>query len=202
MATLEEQVSVVVVSYNTSAALRKCLEAIESHHDVIVVDNGSTDGSPEMVQSDFPDVRLIQNTDNRGFGAANNQGMALAQKDLVLFLNSDCYAHPGAISRLALAFRDASVVAAGGMLLNPDGSLQDSIANRLTLWTVFLEQTFLGRKGYWRTQRALEEAGPGDAEVPQIMGACLMIRPIERFDERIFLYCEDTELCARLSTLR
>jgi len=214
-------VSVIVVSYNTRAKLRRCLQCIEPEHEVIVVDNASTDGSDEMVLTEFPHVRLIQNAENRGFGAANNQGMGAARRELVLFLNSDCYASPSAIAALATAFvhpEDATfgrgmqppkhwkagdplnVVAAGGMLQNPDGSLQDSVASHLTLSAVASEQFFLEKlvPTYWITRRLYRESATAPRVVPQVMGACLMIKPLEQFDGRYFLYCEDTDLCVRL----
>jgi N-acetylglucosaminyl-diphospho-decaprenol L-rhamnosyltransferase len=95
---------------------------------------------------------------------------------------------------------DVDIVAAGGRLEHPDGRLQESACNRLTLWAVFCEQTFLERffvSPYWISSRLLEG---GDVE--QVMGACLMMRRVDgaflRFDDRFFLYCEDTELCHRL----
>src|SRR5579871_2262954 len=94
------KVTVIVVSYNTQAQLRKCLQAIEEEHEVVVIDNASTDGSADMVATEFPRVHLIRNEENVGFGAANNQGLDVAETELVLFLNSDAYAEPGAISRL------------------------------------------------------------------------------------------------------
>jgi N-acetylglucosaminyl-diphospho-decaprenol L-rhamnosyltransferase len=196
------RVTVVVVSYNTKDKLRRCLSCIGPEHEVIIVDNASTDGSADMVKSEFPNARLIENFDNVGFGAANNQGMALARREFVLFLNSDAYAEPGAISMLATKM-DYETVAVGGRLLNPDGTMQESACNELTLWAVFCEQSYLEKlfkssalfSPYWITRRLT-----GDSEVAQVMGACLMIKPVERFDERFFLYCEDTELCKRLST--
>lgn len=203
------KVSVIVVSFNTKEKLRRCLECIEPHHEVVVVDNASADGSAEMVRDAFPRVRLFANDQNVGFGPANNQGCESATGDLVLFLNSDAYAEPGAIDLLARAFDEPSVVGAGGRLLNPDGSLQSSTSNALTLWAVFCEQTLLEKafpksplfSGYWTTFRNSERAEPWPT--PQVMGACLMVRakggaPIEWFDPRYFLYCEDTDLCRRL----
>lgn len=190
-------VSVIVVSYNTIDFLRTCLSSLAEADEVIVVDNASHDGSPEMVEREFPAVKLIRNVENLGFGAANNRGMDVATGDLVLLLNSDAYAKPGAIRTLAGVFNDPSVVAAGGRLLNPDGSLQNSTARRLTLWAVFCEQFYLERlfRSYWTTA-SLPQDRPSETE--QVMGACLMMRPVARFDERFFLYCEDTELCRRL----
>lgn len=196
-------VSVVVVSYNTVDKLRRCLAAIEPEHEVIVVDNASKDGSAEMARTEFPAARLIANESNRGFGAANNQGIALARRELVLLLNSDCYAEPGAIRLLADELLKTGASAAGGLLKETDGSIQQSVAGRLTLLAVFLEQSFLerfaGRARYWRTDFALDDTKDRTStEVDQVMGACLMMRPLETFDERFFLYCEDTELCERL----
>lgn len=203
-------VSVVIVSYNTADKLRRCLSAIEPHHQVIVVDNASDDGSAAMVGSEFPSVELLALATNVGFGPANNRGTDRAHHEAVLYLNSDCYPDPSAIDQLAdRLFASPELVAIGGKLLNPDRSLQESIAGPLTLSAVFLEQTFLDRlfrrfgKGYWRTEEALSRAGDDVAEVDQVMGACLMVRapggkPPETFDERFFLYCEDTDLCLRL----
>jgi N-acetylglucosaminyl-diphospho-decaprenol L-rhamnosyltransferase len=201
----QSPVTVVVVSYNTKEKLRKCLEALGEDHEVIVVDNASADGSPEMVDQEFGWVKLIRNSSNRGFGAANNQGASLASRPYTLFLNSDAYAEPGAVERLALEMEKEGVVAAGGRLLNPDGSLQNSSANRLTLWAVFCEQLYLEKlflrssifSPYWNSWR-FEKA----ADVEQVMGACLMVRSGSAgFDERFFLYVEDTDLCFRLRKL-
>ncbi|HEY3781655.1 MAG TPA: glycosyltransferase family 2 protein [Fimbriimonadaceae bacterium] len=200
-----ERVSVVIVSYNTKDLLRRCVDSIDSECEVIVVDNASTDGSLEMLRG-LPRVKLIENTSNLGFGAANNKGIAAATRPLILLLNSDASATPDAINQLASLFDSGEIVAAGGMLMNPDGSLQESCANCLNLWAVYCEQSWLEKlfKGfsffspYWMSRR-LVAAGPGPHEVAQVMGACLMFRPVETFDERFFLYCEDTELCARLA---
>jgi GT2 family glycosyltransferase len=163
---------------------------------VIVVDNASNDGTVEMVQSDFPAVTVIANHRNVGFGAANNQGSQLAKTRWILYLNSDCYAHSGAVNHLATFLDAQNAVAGGGKLLNLDGTLQQSVAGELTLGAVFREQFLLEKffPAYWQT--------PTDSRaVPQVMGACLMVRTDlgERFDEDFFLYCEDTDLCARVS---
>lgn len=198
-------VTVVVVSFNTKEKLRKCLAALGSTHEIIVVDNASLDGSAEMVQAEFPEATLVRNESNRGFGAANNQGAALATRPYTLFLNSDAYAEPGAIERLGLEMEKEGVVAAGGRLLNPDGSLQNSSANSLTLWAVFCEQLYLEKlfprssllSPYWNSWRFEKSA-----DVEQVMGACLIVRSHEAaFDERFFLYVEDTDLCFRLRKL-
>ncbi|MCS7272928.1 MAG: glycosyltransferase family 2 protein [Fimbriimonadales bacterium] len=217
-------VSVIIVSYNTRELLRACLCSLLHQEgdcprlEIVVVDNASTDGSAAMVASEFPQVRLIANHDNRGFGAACNQGLAVAQGRYALILNADVRAEPSALSRL-VAFMDThpSAVACGGQLRYPDGRVQPSCARELTLWWVFCEQTLLAKLfprtrlfgGYWRTEWDFSST----IETEQVMGACLMLRrgaPIApppeppagvefpTFDEAYFLYCEDSDLCYRL----
>lgn len=201
-------VTAIVVSYNTKPQLRACLDSLGEADQVIVVDNASGDGSPEMVAELFPSVTLIANNLNKGFGTAVNQGLSEMESDLALVLNADIRAQPGAIPALATAFDSPTVVAAGGKLVFPDGTVQQSTANPLTLWAVFCEQTGLEKlfpdsrllSPYWTTNRILtENSGAEIIEVGQVMGACLMMKPVERFDESFFLYCEDTELCHRLT---
>ena len=197
------RVTVVVVSFNTRDKLAKCLRCIEPEHEIIVVDNNSSDGSADMVAEEFPAAKLIRNKTNRGFGSANNLGIDAATRELILLLNSDAYAEPGAIDRMAKEFADPTIAAAGGQLLNPDGTRQSSSAERLTLWAVLCEQLLLEKllpnsktfSPYWNSHRL----GDKTSVTAQVMGACLMMRRQERFDERFFLYCEDTELCRRLA---
>lgn len=196
------------MSYNTKPQLRACLESLGEADRIVVVDNASADGSAQMVSESFPEVKLIANDLNKGFGTAVNQGIAAMDSDLALILNADIVAKPGSIKTLAQVFGDSGIVAAGGKLVFPDGSVQQSTANKLTLWAVFCEQTGLEKlfpsskllSPYWTTHRILKSQPQSELiDVGQVMGACLMIRPVERFDESFFLYCEDTELCHRLS---
>lgn len=201
------RLTAIVVSYNTRELLRRCLESLGGVDETIVVDNASVDGSADMVEREFPGVRLVRNNRNVGFGRANNQALDLATGDVVLLLNSDAYATEGALARLKAVFEDPGVVAAGGLLFTPpdEGAVQESACSCLTLWAVFCEQSGLEKvlprspffSPYWQSRR-LAGTGPGPHEVEQVMGACLAFRPVERFDERFFLYCEDTELCRRL----
>jgi N-acetylglucosaminyl-diphospho-decaprenol L-rhamnosyltransferase len=204
------EVSVIIVSYNTRELLRECIESILCEQgdglavEVIVVDNASADGSAAMVAERFPQVRLIANPDNRGFGAACNQGLEVARGRYALILNADIRAQPGALQRL-VEFMDAHPDAAicGGQLRYPDGRIQPSCARDLTLWWVFCEQSMLAKLfprtrlfgGYWRTHWDFSAT----IETEQVMGACMMLRrPFPRFDEDYFLYCEDTDLCYRV----
>ena len=204
------EVSVIIVSYNTRELLRECIESILCEQgdglavEVIVVDNASADGSAAMVAERFPQARLIANPDNRGFGAACNQGLEIAQGRYALILNADIRAQPSALQRL-VGFMDAhpDATVCGGQLRYPDGRVQPSCARDLTLWWVFCEQSMLAKLfprtrlfgGYWRTHWDFSAT----IETEQVMGACMMLRrPFPRFDEDYFLYCEDTDLCYRV----
>ncbi|MBA4292293.1 hypothetical protein C0431_04930 [bacterium] len=201
------RVSVIIVSYNTASHTLNLLTALQSHpvHEIIVIDNASTDETSSLIQRNHTNVILVQNHQNRGFGAANNQGLDQMTGDLALLLNSDCIPEPNAIATLVQALQDPNVIAAGGQLLNPDGTHQQSACNNLTLWAVLCEQLLLEKlfpnsqlfNPYWISRKIINKS-LDPAPVSQVMGACLMLRPIERFDERFFLYCEDTELCRRL----
>ncbi len=199
-------VSVIVVSYNCAEELRRCLSSLPDC-EIIVVDNASRDGSADMVAKEFPSANLIRNETNRGFGSANNQGLAIAKGEFALLLNPDAIASPGAVDTLVEFLRShEQAVACGGSLWFPDGRLQESASNELTLWAVLCEQLYLEkifkRSGffspYWVSTRCKSAC-----KVAQVMGACLMMRRIGDtfmlFDERFFLYCEDTELCKRIS---
>ncbi len=99
-------VSVIIVNWNTRDLLRDCLTSITAEtsvpHEIIVVDNASSDGSCAMVTADFPHVLLIANTTNYGFAGANNQGLAIAQGQHVLLLNPDTLVCDGAIDRMLI----------------------------------------------------------------------------------------------------
>src|SRR4029450_9381110 len=124
--------SIVIVSWNTHTLLAACLDSI--YHappvctfEVLVVDNGSADGSAAMVRKRFPQVRLIENTDNAGFARANNQAVAQSSGDYGLLLNPDTEVLPGALEALVQFLREhPNAGAVGARILNPDGSLQTS----------------------------------------------------------------------------
>lgn len=207
-------VTAIVVSYNSVNELPSCLNALKRERcdEIIVIDNNSQDGSADYVEHNFPEVVLIKNLENYGYGKACNQGLSIAASDFALILNSDTIAQPNSISRLKeLMDKQGDAVACGGSLFFPDGRLQESAASELTLWVVFCEQTYLEKifprsnlfSPYWVSKRhVLENGFEVPLEVEQVMGACLMMRRLDgeflRFDEGFFLYCEDTELCSRL----
>src|SRR3954470_9027946 len=131
--------SVVVVSFNTRALLERCVRTTQSslsalQHEIVVVDNASDDGSADMVAAGFPDVTLIRCSENRGFAAGVNLGIGASTGRYVLLLNSDATVDRDAVAALVGALDETPrAAAAGGMLLNEDGSFQGSYADFPTL---------------------------------------------------------------------
>jgi len=202
--------SIVVVNWNVRDLLRRCLRSILDLQtcklEIIVVDNGSTDGSVEMVRTEFPNVRVIANTDNRGFPAANNQGFAVARGRYVLLLNPDTEIVGDALA-VMVAFADAhsDVGMVGPQLLNADGSVQSSRRRFPTLVTAFFESTWLER---YAPRRLLERYEfldqPDDVvqDVDWLYGAALMARreaveQVGPMDEGFFMYSEELDWCRR-----
>ncbi|MDQ2800824.1 MAG: glycosyltransferase family 2 protein [Armatimonadota bacterium] len=208
--------SVAVVSYNTRELLRACLASVlarqaagEARLEIIVADNGSADGSVEMVGAEFPTVRLIETGGNIGFGRANNLALQDARGRFFCLLNSDAELLPGALAK-TLAYLDAhpDVGLAGGQLLWPDGRPQTSWGRDPTLAGVFQEQTFWGRIAPPAPNNAgagkEPPVGAGAAfDVDQISGAYMVLRreawqQVGGFDPAYFMYNEDVDLNVRL----
>ncbi len=204
-------ISVAVVSYNTRDLLRACLRSLQARQaegeaalEVIVADNGSRDGSAEMVRAEFPAVRLVEAGGNVGFGRANNAALQGARGRCVCLVNSDAEVLPGALSA-SLAYLDAhpDVGLAGGQLLWPDGRLQTSWGDDPTLAGVFREQTFLGVLPGELRRAAPGPLANGPRDVDQICGAFMLIRrdawrQVGGFDPHYFMYNEDVDLNVRL----
>lgn len=200
--------SIVIVNWNTKEYLLRCLKSVfqsekSNFWEVIVVDNGSRDGSAGEVSRLFPRVHVIANDKNLGFARATNQGISQSSGKYVLLLNPDTELKGKAIERL-VAFMDSHPAAgiAGGQLLNPDGSKQNSIANFPSLATELFNKSLL--------RRLFPERFPGKErhysdpiEVDSVIGACLIARreAVQRvgtLDEGYFLFFEETDWCYRM----
>jgi GT2 family glycosyltransferase len=207
-------VSAIVVSYNTCDLLAESLRSASAAHDdlsveIWVVDNASTDGSPEMVAAQFPGVHLIRNSQNVGFARANNQALRAASGQFLMLLNSDAALLPGCLAALRAAFlQHAALGICGPCLLNPDGSLQPSWGDFPTPKAEFLFQSFLykfwpGRFPYGRrVHPLLRPAYRRFRWVDWVTGAALMLRrevfeKIGGLPDDVFMYGEDLEYCAR-----
>ncbi len=212
------EISVIIVSWNVCDLLRHCLAALrtpdgpspdpEEAYEIIVVDNGSRDGSAGMVAAEFPNVHLIRNPDNRGFTAANNQGLAASHGDKLVLLNPDTQVVGDALPAMA-AYLAAHprVGAVGPQLRYPDGSLQSSRRRFPTLATALLESTLL--QEWWPDNRVLRRYymidTPDNAAQPVdwVVGACMMVRrgafeQVGGLDEGFFMYSEEMDWCHRI----
>jgi len=206
-------VSVIIVNWNTRDDLRECLRSLHpSLHqglqvEIIVVDNASWDDSVAMVKREFPDVKLIENRLNEGFGKAHNRAALIAQGRYLMLLNSDARAHPGALKDLvdyADAHPDVGIIAP--KVLNPDGSLQYSCRRFPVYEAGLFRNTILGRlfpqNRFVRDYLMTDFDHAHTADVDWVSGCAMMIRretwhQLGGFDERFFMYCEDVDLCWR-----
>jgi N-acetylglucosaminyl-diphospho-decaprenol L-rhamnosyltransferase len=204
---LDIDLSVILVCWNNKTYLEPCLNSLyegklHNHFEVVVVDNGSSDGSQEMLRERFPDVNIIQNDHNLGLGKASNQGIEATCGRYILLLNNDTLVNGPSLDAM-VEFLDSNpnVGAVGGKLLNPDGSIQACYNSFPSLHEEFFIATRLGEylwKGY-----------PGNITEEKIKtvswlgSACLMLRrkaldQIGLLDEGYFIYGDETDLQYRL----
>jgi N-acetylglucosaminyl-diphospho-decaprenol L-rhamnosyltransferase len=202
-------VSVIIVSYNAREHLERALASVaDGPYEVIVVDNASSDGSPDLVRERFPSVRLLELPENRGFGAGNNAGMRVASGRYFLLQNSDAWPVGSAIEDL-VAFMGANpaVGVAGPRLVGIDGRLQKSVRAFPTVWRIATEYFFL-RKLAPRSRTLNSFYGGGfdystRHEADFLTGAVLLLRraaveEVGAFDPDFFMFSEETDLCYRM----
>jgi hypothetical protein len=194
--------------------LKKCLQSIKEKtfgvtYEIIVVDNASKDGSAEMVRDEFASVKLIESSGNLGFVRANNRASEEARGDFILYLNPDTELLTNAIfgmSRFLVDNREFGAV--GCKLIGPDGKIQFTCASTFPTITneicylLFLNRIFIRSKAfssneldYWDHENS--------APIECLSGACMMVRReliqgLGGFDENLFMYAEDLDLCHRI----
>jgi len=215
------KLSIIIVSYNSKKVLKECLTSIFGNlknfaYEVIVSDNGSTDGSIEMIKKEFPRVRVIENNANIGFAAANNRALSLAKGEYVFYLNPDTVLLDENIIKL-VNFMDAhsQAGACGPLVLNSDGTMQRQCKRG---WPTF-RNSFFYYSGLWKlfpkSQKWKKFTGsyfcldkPDDqiCEVDQLSGAAMIVRrdileKIGWMDEKYIMYWDDTDLCFRIKNL-
>ena len=208
---MSDELTIVIVSYNVRQELAACLESVVGHTapfptQVVVVDNASTDGTPQMVRERWPTVRVIDAGSNVGFSRGNNIGIRASSGEFVLLLNPDTVAPPGAIPTLvrALAMSPEAAVA-GPRLIDATGFPELSFG-----WTIGplgeLRQKIVGTLHHRRVRRIVRmvdrwarAGGPRE----WVSGACLLVRradleAVGLLDERYVMYTEDVDLCVSL----
>jgi N-acetylglucosaminyl-diphospho-decaprenol L-rhamnosyltransferase len=204
------RISFIILSWNTCSLLNECLASIAQFagawdHEIIMIDNGSKDGSQEMVRTRFPYVRLVQNQENVGFSRGNNQGVNMSTGQYLLLLNSDAMLKQGTLDTLiSLAQTQPGLGMVGARLINPDGTFQASHTRFPNLWREFLILSRLGQifMGRWYPSHG-PEIDKGPQKVDYVEGACMLFKreaylEVGGLDESYFMYAEDVDLCFRL----
>lgn len=206
-------VSVLVVNWNTRDLLRRCLTSLAAldeadELEVIVVDNGSSDGSATMLGHEFPDILRIENDENLGFTRAINQAYERSTGDFVLMLNSDTVVRHGTIRSCWTFLQENSRVGAlGCQLRNEDGSEQSTCFRFPSLFGLLMTSTRLAQTFpehpvlNWDRYGGRRWGGPSEVDV--VMGSYLLVRRAaipspSLLDDAYFMYAEETDLCRRL----
>jgi N-acetylglucosaminyl-diphospho-decaprenol L-rhamnosyltransferase len=208
------KLSVIIVNWNACELLRDCLQSVFTHSgalnlQVFVVDNNSADSSVEMVQIQFPAVKLIANTRNLGFSKANNQALREMRSDYALLLNPDTVIMDSALEKM-VNFLDShpQVGVVGPKLINPDGSLQlgcrRSIPTPKVAFYRLSGLSLLFPNNPEMARYNLTNLDPdATCEVEAVSGSCMMVRreamdQVGLLDERFFMYGEDLDWCYRI----
>jgi N-acetylglucosaminyl-diphospho-decaprenol L-rhamnosyltransferase len=207
-------VSAIVVTWNMVDLLAGCLASLRDHGlsrddmEIIVVDNGSVDGTVEMLAREWPEVRVIANAANLGFTKANNQGIEIALGRELLLINADAFLTPGCLARMRerLALDDRAAVV-GPRLVYGDGTWQRWTAGRAPSLHTAVNHFFgLERLGRGAGAFAGLYLGSDVREarrVDWVSSACMVVRAyafraVGGMDERFFVYMDDVDLCQRL----
>ena len=200
------EVGMVVVTFNALPYVERCLQSVRGYK-TVVVDDGSKDGTPELIRDRFPDITLLRN-ENRGLAAGWKRGIeALGAQRYFLLLNADAWVMDGAVERLVTFANprpDAAII--GPQLLNPDGSLQRSVRGFPTVWRLATEYLLLRRLTFgFRPFAAASGGGVDHAttyEADWVVGAALLVRgeavrEVGLPDEGFFLFSEELDWCYR-----
>ena len=207
-------VSIVTVSWNVKKLILECIQSVyektESYSfEMIIIDNDSKDGTPEIIEKKFHEIKLIKNNYNAGITVANNQGIKASKGRYICFLNPDTHLINNAIDLLVKYLEEnTSVSAVGSQSINPGGVLEENCRKgSMSIWTEFLDMTTLTalfpknriisrhRLGYWDHMSI--------RSVDHIAAECFIVRKnllnqIGVMDEQFFMYGDDTDFCRRI----
>jgi GT2 family glycosyltransferase len=207
------KLSIVIICWNDWKVIENCLRSITEcthriQYEVLVSDNGSTDGSVEKIRTQFPAVRVVENRANLGFAKGNNAGIAEAGGEYILILNPDTIIHEGSLDRwVEFADRHPEAGAFGCRVHNPDGSYQRSARPFPTISRSLVSALGLRFLGYIKHPVLYVEyewwKGDTERDVDWQSGCCIMLRgdllkKLGGFDERFFYQYEEVDLCRRV----
>ena len=210
MPLIMPRLSIIIVTYNSAAFIDTCLGSLVEHppatdHEIVVVDNASTDATATAIRSRWQGVRVIDAGSNLGFARANNLGIQQTFGELILLLNPDTSIPKGALDALVAALDARSDVAvAGPRLVNADGRAELSFG-RMVAPLNELRQKFLvsGSRRAGPIAAYVESITSNAQEVDWVSGACMLVRRADAeavglMDERFFMYAEDVDFCAAI----
>jgi GT2 family glycosyltransferase len=207
------KLSIVVICWNDWKVIENCLRSIfdcthRIEYEVIVSDNGSTDGSVEKIRQRFPTVELVENRANLGFARGNNSGIREARGEYVLILNPDTIMHEGSLDRwIEFADRHPEAGAFGCKVHNPDGTYQESARRFQTPTRLLVAALYLRPLEYLAPEvfadQYLRWEGDSEREIDWQSGCCVMFRAevlkqLNGFDEQFFYQYEEVDLCRRV----
>jgi N-acetylglucosaminyl-diphospho-decaprenol L-rhamnosyltransferase len=208
----ELDLATVVVNTNAGEEVLRCVRSVyestgEGRFQVVLSDNGSTDGSPEAVEAAFPDVLVVRNGRNLGFPAAANRGMAATRSEFVLLINPDAEVVAGTLEGFLKVARDHPRAGAiGALTRNVDGSIYPS-ARRIPSLGMGLAHTILApiwpQNPWTRRYRMADWDRRTERQVDWVSGSSVLLRraaldEVGLFDEAFFMYVEDMDLCTRM----
>lgn len=203
----ELELSIIIVSWNTKGLLKDCLDSVRRYtgqiqYEVIVVDNASSDGSVEMLKSDYPLVKLIINERNEGFSKANNKGVHEAVGEFVLLLNSDTLIKENIFFNLVRFMKEMSEVGiCSPAILNLNGDIQTMRTWNMTPFQSFKRIINIYKVQHDKRSKVHKRKDIIDAEI--VAGVCFMVRrqvfhEVGLLDENYFMYNEEDDFCRRV----
>ena len=200
----ELDITIIIVSFNTREILLRCLRSIKKHtqgisYEVIVVDNASEDGTVKAVVEIFPEVEVIANADNRGFSAANNQGIIASKGRKIALLNPDTLLTENSFKKIDAFLKknsDFSIIGAGIVDENNQ-------PRPIRLWEDRPQEAALKILGKYNAENELKRMGPKLAREAKVISGCCfvitrdLVESVGMMDENYFLYNEEDDLCRR-----
>ena len=206
-----DTISAVIVTFNTGAVVCECIQRLKASQgdfqlEIIVVDNQSSDNTVTLIQENFPDSRILINSENRGFGHANNRGVEISKGEYVLIVNPDLMVHPEAVAVLLSVLKDSGIGVVGPKTKESSGEISITARPEYTPGRIAAKYLALDRifpSLVYGDARQQAETVVTPFETDWLQGSCLLMRrslfdAIGGFDEAFFLYMEDTDLCAQI----
>lgn len=186
-------VTIIIVTYNHLNYIKDCIESLDDLSEIIVIDNGSCDGTPEFIEANFPQIKVIITSNNMGYGAANNIGALNSTKDFLVILNPDTKMMPNCLENLLKPLIDKDAIITMPKVLYYDGKKINTCGNKLHITGM----------AFTRGEGEKPDKRNDSMFLNGLSGVCFAISKdnyfkLGGFDENIFLYMEDTELSWRI----